>query len=44
MISELIERMDFDDNAGLVRKLNEIIPEFKSNNSVYSKPDEIAIN
>jgi FlaA1/EpsC-like NDP-sugar epimerase len=44
MISELIERMDFDDNAGLVRKLNEIIPEFKSNNSVYSKPEEIVIN
>jgi FlaA1/EpsC-like NDP-sugar epimerase len=44
MISELIELMDSDDTIGLVRKLNEIIPEFKSNNSIYTKPEEIAIN
>ncbi|WP_395803610.1 polysaccharide biosynthesis protein [Daejeonella sp.] len=44
MISELIEMMDFDDHIGLARKLNEIIPEFKSNNAVYCKSDEIVVN
>jgi FlaA1/EpsC-like NDP-sugar epimerase len=44
MISELIELMDLDDQIGLARKLNEIIPEFKSNNAVYCKSDEIVVN
>jgi len=44
MISELTEMMDFDDHIGLARKLNEIIPEFKSNNAVYCKSDEIIVN
>jgi len=44
MISELLEMMDFDDHIGLARKLNEIIPEFKSNNAVYCKSDEIIVN
>ena len=44
MISELIELMDFDDHIGLAKKLNEIIPEFKSNNAVYCKPDEVVVN
>jgi FlaA1/EpsC-like NDP-sugar epimerase len=44
MISELIELMDLDDHIGLARKLNEIIPEFKSNNAVYCKSDEIVVN
>lgn len=44
MINELVELMDFDDHLGLVKKLNEIVPEFKSNNSIYSKQDEILIN
>lgn len=44
MISELLELMELDDHIGLVKKLNEIIPEFKSTNSVYSKPNEIVVN
>jgi FlaA1/EpsC-like NDP-sugar epimerase len=44
MINELIELMDFDDHVGIARKLNEIIPEFKSNNTAYCKPDEIVVN
>lgn len=38
MINELIELMDCDDHIGLASKLNEIIPEFKSNNAAFCKP------
>lgn len=44
MINELMELMEFDDHFGLVKKLNEIIPEFKSTNSVYTPHNEIVIN
>jgi FlaA1/EpsC-like NDP-sugar epimerase len=44
MINELIDLMELDDNIGLVKKLNEIIPEFKSNNVIYINPNEIVIN
>lgn len=44
MINELIELMDFDDHIGIARKLNEIIPEFKSNNAAYCEPNEIVVN
>lgn len=38
-IAELVESLAIGDETGLVRKLKEIVPEFKSNNSVFEKLD-----
>jgi len=39
-INELSTMFDSQDNDGIVRKMKEILPEFISNNSVYSKLDK----
>lgn len=39
VISELLELNDMDNDYEVVKKMKEIVPEFKSNNSVYEKLD-----
>lgn len=39
MIDELLDLNELDDNDLMVSKLKEIVPEFKSNNSIYNKLD-----
>lgn len=40
-ISELIGMFDKQENMTIVRKMKEIVPEFKSNNSVYEQLDTV---
>ncbi|TKB97611.1 polysaccharide biosynthesis protein [Pedobacter cryophilus] len=44
VIDELIELNELDDNIEMVRKMKEIVPEFKSNNSIYNKLDKMVMN
>lgn len=39
-IFQLVEKCESNDNFNLVKCLKSIVPEFKSNNSIYSKLDE----
>jgi FlaA1/EpsC-like NDP-sugar epimerase len=39
-IDQLISLFDSQDNYGIVKKMKEIVPEFKSKNSVYEKLDD----
>ena len=38
-ISELISLFDNQDNTSIVKKMKEIVPEFKSNNSIFENLD-----
>lgn len=44
VIDELIAINELDDNLQMVRKMKEIVPEFKSNNSIYNKLDKMVMN
>jgi FlaA1/EpsC-like NDP-sugar epimerase len=44
VIDELIALNELDDNLQMVRKMKEIVPEFKSNNSIYNKLDKMVLN
>ncbi len=44
LILELIQLFDKQDNNLIVSKMKEIVPEFKSNNSVYEKLDNKSLN
>ena len=43
-IDELLELNDLDNAMAVVRKMKEIIPEFKSNNSIYNELDVMVMN
>ena len=43
-IDELLELNDLDNTMAVVRKMKEIIPEFKSNNSIYNELDVMVMN
>ena len=44
MINELLEINEMEDHIEMVRKMKKIVPEFKSNNSIYNKLDEMVMN
>lgn len=44
VIEELLELNDQENSMAIVRKMKEIIPEFKSNNSVYNELDIMVMN
>lgn len=44
VIDELLDINEQDNNVALVRKMKEIIPEFRSNNSVYNELDSMVMN
>jgi FlaA1/EpsC-like NDP-sugar epimerase len=43
-ISELVALFDTQDNFAIVKKLKSIVPEYISNNSIYSKLDQTSPN